>query len=252
GAISGSLFVVHQRWLGDAALYAQWINGVAGSVLAVALALSWFERAPGLRRRLPRPVAMALATALAALSLGVYVAFGEVQFPYHRWDQFHYYIGAKYLPELDYTRIYQCTAVAEAERFGRSTVARRTIRDLSTEALVPASTALADPDACKRHFSPERWSAFVDDVAWFRGASPSRDYWMGMQGDHGYNGAPTWSIAGGALASLAPASARTQTALALIDPLLLGLMFGLIGWAFGAHAVWLALIVWGCQFPAKG
>jgi hypothetical protein len=73
-----------------------------------------------------------------------------------------------------------------------------------------------------------------------------------MQGDHGYNGAPTWSIAGRALASLAPASARTQTALALIDPLLLALTFGLIGWAFGAHAVWLALIVWGCQFPAKG
>jgi hypothetical protein len=72
------------------------------------------------------------------LSLGVYVAFGDVQFPYHRWDQFHYHIGAKYLPELDYTRIYQCTAVAEAERFGRSATARRPIRDLATEALVPA------------------------------------------------------------------------------------------------------------------
>jgi hypothetical protein len=252
GTISGNLFAVRQRWVGDAALYAHWINGVAASVLAAALVLSWFERARGLRRRLPRPVALALATTLAMLSLGLYVAFGDVQFPYHRWDQFHYYIGAKYLPELDYTRIYECTAVAEAERFGRLAVAHRTIRDMATEALVPATTALADPDACKRHFSPERWSAFVDDVMWFRGDSPSRDYWTRMQGDHGYNGAPTWSIAGGALASLAPASARTQTALALIDPLLLGLTFGLIGWAFGSHAVWLALIVWGCQFPAKG
>ena len=251
-AISIRLFAIPQGWMGGPALYADWINVVAASVLGAALLLSWFERAPGLHRRLPRPVAIALATALAALSLGVYVAFGDVQFPYHRWDQFHYYIGAKYLPELDYTRIYQCTAVAEAERFGRFAVTRRTIRDLATEALVPASTALADPDACKRHFSPERWNAFVDDVAWFRSASRSRDYWQRMQGDHGYNGAPTWSIAGRALASLAPASARTQTALALIDPLLLALTFGLIGWAFGAHAVWLALIVWGCQFPAKG
>ena len=252
GAISGSLFAVFWRWVGGAALYADWINRVAAGVLGAALLLSWFERAPGVRRRLPRPVALASATALAVLSLGVYVAFGDVQFPYHRWDQFHYYIGAKYLPELDYMRIYQCTAVAEAERFGRSVTARRTIRDLATEALVPASTALADPDACKSHFSPGRWAAFVDDVAWFRGASPSLDYWRRMQGDHGYNGAPTWSIAGRALASLAPASARTQIALALIDPLLLALTFGLIGWAFGAHAVWLALIVWGCQFPAKG
>ena len=252
GVISSRLFAVCQSWAGGAALYADWINRVAAGVLSAALLLSCFERAPGLRRRLPRPVALALATALAVLSLGVYVAFGDVQFPYHRWDQFHYYIGAKYLPELDYMRIYQCTAVAEAERFGRSVTAQRTIRDLATEALVPASTALADPDACKSHFSHGRWAAFVDDVAWFRSASPSRDYWLRMQGDHGYNGAPTWSIAGRALASLAPASARMQTALALIDPLLLALTFGLIGWAFGAHAVWLALIVWGCQFPAKG
>ena len=250
-AIASSLFAVHRTWFGGGLLDPDWINAVAASVLGAALLLSWLERAPGLRRRLPRPVAAALATALAVLSIGVYVAFGDVQFPYHRWDQFHYYIGGKYLPELDYTRIYQCTAVAEAERFGPFATARRTIRDLATEDLVRASTALADPDACKRHFSPERWTAFVDDVAWFRGDSPL-DYWRRMQGDHGYNGAPTWSIAGRALASLAPASARTQTALAMIDPLLLVLAFGLIGWAFGTHALWLALVVWGCQFPAKG
>ena len=71
-----------------------------------------------------------------------------------------------------------------------------------------------------------------------------------MQGDHGYNGAPTWSIAGRALASLAPASARTQTALALIDPLLLAVAFGLIGWAFGGHAAWLGLI--GVEFLQRG
>jgi len=251
-AVVIGLFAIHRTWFGSAMLNPDWINGLAASVLGVALVFSWLERAPRLRRRLPRPVATALATALGVLSLGVYVAFGDVQFPYHRWDQFHYYIGAKYLPELDYTRIYQCTAVAEAERFGWVAVRSRTIRDLLTEDLVPASTALVDPDACKRHFSPDRWAAFSQDIAWFRNDAPARSYLQRMQGDHGYNGAPTWSIAGRALASLAPASARTQTALAMIDPLLRAVAFGLIGWAFGAHAVWLALIVWACQFPAKG
>src|SRR5262249_42599774 len=80
GVISNRLFAVCQSWVGGAALYADWINRVAASVLGAALLLSWFERAPGLRRRLPRPVALALATALAVLSLGVYVAFGDVQF----------------------------------------------------------------------------------------------------------------------------------------------------------------------------
>ena len=30
-------------------------------------------------------------------------------------DTFHYYLGAKYFPELGYRRLYECTAVADAE-----------------------------------------------------------------------------------------------------------------------------------------
>jgi hypothetical protein len=251
GAVVAAVLAVHWRWFGGWPVAPEWINALAAGVAGVALVVSWLERAPG-RRRLPCPVAIALGAALGTMSLAVYVGLGDVQFPYHRWDQFHYYLGAKYLPELGYMRLYECTAVAEAERFGRSAVAARTIRDLGTEALVPAARALADPESCTRHFSPARWAAFGDDVAWFRRDMPAPWYWRRMQGDHGYNGAPTWSIAGRALASLGPASARMQTALALIDPVLLAVAFGLIGWAFGAHAVWVALVVWGCQFPAKG
>ncbi len=251
GAVVAAVLAVHWRWFGGWPVRPEWINALAAGVAGVALVVSWVERAPG-RRRLPRPVAIAFAAALGTMSLAVYVGLGDVQFPYHRWDQFHYYIGAKYLPELGYMRLYECTAVAEAQRFGRSAVAARTIRDLRTEEIVPATTALADPESCTRHFSPARWAAFGDDVAWFRRDMPALWYWRRMQGDHGYNGAPTWSIAGRALASLGPASARMQTALALIDPVLLAVAFGLIGWAFGAHAVWVALVVWGCQFPAKG
>jgi hypothetical protein len=91
GDASGLLQLVEQpgrAWFGRALLNPDWINGLAASVLGAALVFSWLERASRLRRRLPRPVATALATALGVLSLGVYVAFGDVQFPYHRWDQF--------------------------------------------------------------------------------------------------------------------------------------------------------------------
>src|SRR2546422_1258895 len=196
GAVVLGVLAVHSRWFGGWPVGSDWINALAAAVAGAALLLSWVERTPGRRRRLPRPVAIALAAALGALSLAVYVALGDVQFPYHRWDQFHYYIGAKYLPELGYTRLYECTAVAEAERFGRPAVDSRRIRDLRTDALVPAITVLAAPESCKRHFSPARWAAFSDDVAWFRKDAPAPWYWRRMQGDHGFNGTPTWSIAG--------------------------------------------------------
>ena len=93
-AVVSGLLAIHRTWFGGALLNPDWINGLAASVLDAALVFSWLEHAPCLRRRLPRPVATALATALGVLSLGVYLAFGDVQFPYHRWDQFHYAVHA--------------------------------------------------------------------------------------------------------------------------------------------------------------
>jgi len=229
-----------------------WVNftGLATTVLALAASLATRPRTG--RPSLRPDVAAAIGGALAGLALAVWANLGTVQLPYHRWEQFHYFLGAKYFPELGYTRLYQCTAIAEAERFGRAGVARRAIRDLTTDTLVPATTALDDPEGCRRHFSPARWRAFTDDVAWFVRDCPSTDYWERMQGDHGFNPPPPWTVSGYLLASLAPASAATQSTLAAIDPLLLTVAFALVGWAFGAHVLVVALVVFGCNFPGKG
>src|SRR5262249_26703422 len=160
-------------------------------------------------------------------------------------------LGAKYFPELGYERIYTCTAVADAERFGRAAMRGRTLRDLESDAVVPAAAAVAEPLVCKRHFSPSRWRSFAADVDFFRGTIEPAS-WAEMQTDHGFNPPPAWIVAGGALAALAPASARMETLLALIDPLLLGAMFGLIAWAFDARVLWIAIVVWGCSMPAGG
>src|SRR2546425_1445325 len=155
-----------------------WINAFALAVAGAALAMSWAERTGAARAGRPaRPVVACLAAAIAALSVCAYEGLGNVQFPYHRWEQFTYYIGAKYFPELGYTRLYACTAVAEAERAGPRWVASRPIRDLLTDELVPGGTALEHPEACKGHFSPARWAAFVEDVNWFR-TDTVRPYWI--------------------------------------------------------------------------
>jgi len=86
----------------------------------------------------------------------------------HEWDAYHYYIGAKYAPELGYTRLYFCTIVADAEDGRLGDGARRKVRDLETNRVVTADTLLLEPGRCTGHFSPERWQAFKHDVAWFR------------------------------------------------------------------------------------
>jgi len=257
GLVAGALVFTAVRWAFRLRFPSgwydrSWINAFVLGVAAGALGLSIVRH---VARRRGRPLSASVetfvASALGLLSIVAWTNLGNVQYPFHRWEHFTYFIGAKYFRELSYPRIYRCTAVADAELLGRAAMRGRTIRDLSTDEVIPASTALADPADCKRHFSPERWRAFQADVDFFRQAS-GPTYWADMQTDHGFNPPPPWIVAGGALAELAPASVRTQTLLARIDPLLLIAMFALVAWAFGARVLWIALVVWGCQFPASG
>src|SRR5205823_1886804 len=62
----------------------------------------------------------------------------------HYYEFYHYYLGAKYTQELEYTRIYECTAIAEAEYapFLKPALEQLTIRDLTTNELMPAPEIL--------------------------------------------------------------------------------------------------------------
>jgi hypothetical protein len=237
--------VVRTIALGDGPRVAEsTVNAVALGVAVAALALSFVARRVG--RRAPAWLAVAGGT-LASLAVAVWLGLGNDVVRFHTWEHFHYYLGAKYFRELSYSRLYACTAVVEAERVGLEEMEGRRMRDLATDEVVSVDGALAQPDECKRRFTPERWRAFGDDVMFFRGAMGGM--WDRMQQDHGYNPPPTWALAGGVLASIAPAGVGTQTALGLIDPLLLATMLGLVGWAFGAHVLFVAIVVWACQLP---
>jgi hypothetical protein len=217
------------------------VAGCAALSLLLDSWLRWRGRSALLRG--PRDLVL-----IALAMLGALAWWNFFQFHYPHWvhvsDTFHYYIGSKYFPELGYTRLYACTAVADAESGPGTGVEGRTLRDLRTNRLEPTSEVLAHPDSCKRHFSAERWLGFERDVSWFRKRVPRRR-WHAMQRDHGYNPPPSWGVLGGWLSNLGPASDLQILALTLIDPVLLAVMWGSVAWAFGWRALCVAVIYWG-------
>ena len=126
---------------------------IAAAQLALAslgaLLLAWQV---WLERR-GRPTAARVArdralAALGALGLCAYVNFGRMHQGrfVHVWDTYHYYVGARYFPELGYDLLYGCTAVADAEAGLRREVATRTMTDLSTNLPVRTFDFLRHPD----------------------------------------------------------------------------------------------------------
>jgi hypothetical protein len=190
--------------------------------------------------------------ALALLAFATYFNFGSFHFGnyVHGWDVFHYYVGAKYFPELGYERLYECVAIADAEDGLRRRVELRKLTDLRTNELITASSVLADPMRCKSHFSDERWFSFKADVAYFRShENPKR--WDETQTDHGFNGTPVWTIAGFVLANLAPASDRSILFVTLLDPAYLAAALWLVRRAFGWRTAALAMLVFATNFPSR-
>jgi hypothetical protein len=186
---------------------------------------------------------------------------------YHRWDQFHYYMGAKYFDEMGYSHLYKCSLIAQDE-LGSATFTTddgKTMRlDMKKEVrhpdkkirnlggdnlLIPAGEILEHPEQCRDLFSPARWEAFKEDVKFFRFSS-DKQYWEDMQKDHGYNPPPVWTIAGKLFGELHPASTRYLQLLASLDIMYLGGMFVALWWAFGWRVFAVGAVFWGCQSSA--
>jgi hypothetical protein len=190
------------------------------------------------------------------LTLGVLGALGSfnfLQFRYgpgygHPMDIYHYYVGSKYFNELGYSRLYECTTIADAESGFRDLAARRFIRNLETYEIQGAVYALRDPTRCTEHFSRERWETFKHDVGWFRERVPEQ-VWQGALVDHGYNGSPVWSALAIALIGEKPATHLNILPLVLIDPVLLIVMWAFVWRAFGWRATCIALVFWGTNYP---
>lgn len=192
---------------------------------------------------------------LGGLSFLTYFNFGFFHFPnwIHDWEWTHYYLGSKYFKELSYDRLYECIAIADHES-GDNALKRRVelrkITNLRTNALEKTTEVLANPQACKQHFVDSRWDAFKRDVKFFRDRQNYKR-WDDLQTDHGYNGTPVWNVAGSVMANLAPASNGQLYTLALLDPLYLFAMAGVVWWAFGWRTLCVGLLVFATNFPSR-
>ena len=164
---------------------------------------------------------------------------------------FHYYLGAKFQPELGYTRLYRCAVIAEIEE-GASPgeLASRWMRDLETSTVVQRDSVLSDTAACTDRFANTRWAAFKHDALWFRANMTPRQ-WNNVLNDHGYNATPVWTMTGTLLANLGPVSWTAIKSLALLDRVLLVTFWGLICWAFGWRTACVAALWWGTNYPAS-
>jgi hypothetical protein len=205
------------------------------------LVLHKLGRPDALRRG--RDTALAVLGVLAGLAwwnFGGFHSYGYV----HRWEQFHYFLGAKYFAELDYTRLYTCVTVADLEEGLDRQIGTRRVRDMETNRAGPAGTIAADPGRCTQHFTDARWTSFKSDVAWFRAQLPP-EVWERIFLDHGYNAPPAWGMLGGTLTRHLPATDGSILALSLLDPALLILTGIAVVWAFGWRTLCVALLWWG-------
>jgi hypothetical protein len=199
-----------------------------------------------------RRVRDVLLAALGVLGLASWWNLGHYHFEnyIHVWDTFHYYLGAKYQPELGYTRLYECAVAADvaAGRIAPSDLV--TVRNLETNHLEPllGAKALA---GCSPYFSAERWQSFIADVEWFHDRSSAPGRWQSILSDHGYNGTPAWGILGRILANTGPASSDQIGILATIDSALLLAMWAVVAWAWGWRAAAVGALSWGTNYAAR-
>jgi hypothetical protein len=223
-----------------------------GLALVCAGLLLIEARAKKLGERLSAKATRRILIGLTVVGFLTYFDFGNPNVRYgnyyHRHEFYHYYLGAKYSHALGYTRLYECTMVAEVENGRGAQVQKREIRDLSVNLIRPVGETylFQHPEECKKRFSPEQWESFKKDVSWFESTARG-GYWENMQQDHGYNPPPVWTAEGKLFANLAPAGDTFFKLLALIDVALQAASLLMIGWAFGPRVMAIASVFWGCN-----
>jgi hypothetical protein len=208
-------------------------------VLLLGAVFAWLAVGRPLTPRLRAAVFVLLAAAAVA-----YPNFGVFHPNHYRhihyWDVYHYFIGAKYFPELGYSRLYEATYVAGRELGAFGGV--RALRDLTTYRFRDPATV--DADAVRGRFTPQRWQAFKRDLAVIGNRIKE---WPGPLLDRGYNDPPPRALLLHLLVRWVPATPVTLTLLTSIDyALVLGALvavwraFGPIPTALAFASLWLS------------
>ncbi len=215
------------------------------SLLALAV-IAWRHRQAS---RLKPEQAGQLLWLTAAVAVAAYFNFGQFhgRAAVHHWEQFHYYLGSKYFPELRYDGLYVASLAAELE-LEPSRTPQTHMRDLRTNEVVRTTLLSGHASEVRGRFSEHRWQQFTADVDHFLGSNSYR-YITRIRLDHGYNPTPTWTSAARLFSRWLPAGDGGLELAAWLDPLLLAILFTAVFRTFGARVGCLALIVYGLGYP---
>ncbi len=226
----------------------------AGTAVLAMLALLrdrlWRGRWPAHRGFISGTLAVS-----AALGLWCFLNLGTPQFwdqgarsPQwlHHYDMRTYFPIAKYFPELRFDGVYAASVLVLAEGREPGAFDGQPLRDLRTHDMTHVREAKDHLEEVRRRFTPERWSAFVADMGYFRSAMGDRGYLHSMR-DHGGNATPVWFLAARALFVEAPASDATLWRGVLADIGLFALAILSLWWAFGLRAALMSVTVFGAM-----
>ena len=260
-ALGLSLIEDRRRWLGSACavlaaeLAVYFTFGTAGSLsfagfALAATALAWRQVRGGLLSPQTLSAILALAPLLLAAPLG-YTNFGRWAGyrAVHYHDSAHYFLGAKYAPELGYTRLYDCVAMAAQDEDRWPAVPVQSVRNLRSNSIGPLQDALDRGHDCATRFGVARWADFRRDVVFFQSQlHPAA--WAALLTDHGYNATPVWTfILRTLLLRDRPASAAWLENLSHLDDIGFALLVFVLVWGFRLRAGTLAVLIIGLGFP---
>ncbi len=224
------------EWAVDAPRALTEHNKIFLAALAAILAVAWPHLAHAFRGQALR--VLALVGVVNYARFGFEAAFERVD-PY---DLLHYHTNSRFFDELGYYDLYPCVLLADLEAdgpFRPSQGSSYMAQDATGHHIASIDSAL---ERCRQvraeRFTPERWTAFRDDVLVLtretRGFTDAT--WRQMLHDHGYNATPAWTWMARPLAEVV--SVRHVKWLGWLDVGALAGALLLTRRAFGADAAW--------------
>ena len=161
----------------------------------------------------------------------------------HQWVQFHYVLGAKYFPELQYDGLYAAALLALDETVEDFKPPAR-VRDLRIDRIVDFSQIVAHQQEVRARFSEARWTEFKRDARRLR-VGPI------VFLDRGYNAPPALIAISRSLVTWLPLGRTAMLLFGLLDLAFLGGSLVLLGRTFGVERAVLCATLLGGAFLSR-
>lgn len=248
GVLFALLAFLCWRWHSVAAA-----SGVV-AVFGLLVALDVLERRMAGVLAMARGMLLAVLLALAVLAAGNYFDFGKWRYGtfFNAYEFYHYYIGSKYAPEVQYTGMYEATLVAD-QATGMKYGDAKGVRNLDTGRYYDTpEQVLSRSEEIKGWFSEARWEEFKRDIVFFKELL-TKNRWEPMLRDKGYNATPIWTavVGGGLSNNISTENWTGMSLLSLLDVILISAAALCVWWAFGFRAALLMIITLGTAYVMK-